>query len=361
MSKQVVGLGAAIGFGLFVIAVYSTNTEDGMATLAIALMLAGAASLTGALLGFLFGIPRVLADTLANERPDWGRPTTRIGANTNLEQVSDWLTKLLLGAGLVQLGALSRSGSRFVDSIAPALGSPPTNVPFTGALLVYFTIAGFVFGWLTTRLMLGPALSHADQRALDRFVLAELAEESGDVMRASALREQAIGDLREANAAARRYDEVRQLPAGALRTSEMENIVTSARHSATSTQWTVDQVDSLFEQGNSGGRIFAIGLMQGDVSLARFSAMLEAVSNSRSAFEQYQGLRLARMILDGLSNGERTALRRAITQQVEPGGWIRAGGARWSVAQQILRMLDVAGDPTGGPASDPRPTEARPR
>ena len=35
-------------------------------------------------------------------------------SSSNLEQIADWLTKILVGVGLVQLGQISREGSRLV-------------------------------------------------------------------------------------------------------------------------------------------------------------------------------------------------------------------------------------------------------
>src|ERR1700722_12912182 len=61
----------------------------------------------GGLVGFLFGIPRQLQQTATNagnaddskvDQREEPRPLA-----TNLEQVSDWLTKIFFGAGLTQL------------------------------------------------------------------------------------------------------------------------------------------------------------------------------------------------------------------------------------------------------------------
>ena len=56
-----------------------------------ALLISSASMVIGALAGFLFGIPRTL------EGDDEGHKSgTRYRANTNLEQISDWLTKTSL-------------------------------------------------------------------------------------------------------------------------------------------------------------------------------------------------------------------------------------------------------------------------
>jgi hypothetical protein len=76
---------------------------------AAGLAVASAAEVSGALLGFLFGIPRVLAaDQSRNHDSRRNQMSDAIIANTNLEQISDWLTKILVGVGLTQFGELSR-------------------------------------------------------------------------------------------------------------------------------------------------------------------------------------------------------------------------------------------------------------
>jgi hypothetical protein len=213
-----------------------------------------------------------------------------------------------------------------------------------GAMLVFFAVGGFVAGWLTTRLLLVSALTRADEEALDRFVEATYAELSGDSSRAEALRNEAIGYLRpDVEAFARRYEESRQLPAGPLRTSEMEGITNIARQAATSQGWTAEQTRELFLQDSPGARIFALGLMLGNTDLADFSNVVDAVGQSKSAFEQYQGLLLAKTMLDSLDETQRQTLREAVSAQLTQRGWIRNEGARWTVARSILARLAAPG------------------
>jgi hypothetical protein len=79
--------------------------------------------------------------------------------------------------------------------------------------------------------------------------------------------------------------------------------------------------------------------MQGNSDLADFGVVVDAVGRSKSAFEQYQGLLLAKTMLDGLNEIQRQALREAVAAQLAPGGWIRNEGARWAVARSILARL----------------------
>jgi hypothetical protein len=103
------------------ILIYAWSVHSG-SVLAVALLVAGAAFLGGALLGFLFGIPRSLAveatpaGTTA-EPVEAGQRAALYRSNTNLEQISDWLTKILVGVGLVELGgSLSRPGALSISS-----------------------------------------------------------------------------------------------------------------------------------------------------------------------------------------------------------------------------------------------------
>jgi hypothetical protein len=47
---------------------------------------------------------------------------TRYLGNTNLEQVSDWLTKIIVGVGLVQIGRIVPALSKLAESMKAPLG-----------------------------------------------------------------------------------------------------------------------------------------------------------------------------------------------------------------------------------------------
>ena len=112
---------------------------------------AGWALAAGALTGFLFGIPR----TLQRDEAPSGKTQA---VNTNLEQISDWLTKILVGVGLTQLQRLPddlwRLGQTFPLNNDPALGI---------ALFLNFVIAGFFCGYLLTRLFLTGAFEAVEK------------------------------------------------------------------------------------------------------------------------------------------------------------------------------------------------------
>ncbi len=121
---------------------------------------AGAFLASGFLLGFLFGIPR----TLQSEQPPPGAASEGYEqrVNTNLEYISDWLTKIIVGLGLVQLGKLPSKLDAAAQYVACGPGNTCEQKVFAGATLVYFAVVGFLAGYLLTRLFLAPAFRRVE-------------------------------------------------------------------------------------------------------------------------------------------------------------------------------------------------------
>ena len=142
--------------------------------LSVGLLVAGSAAFVGGTLGFLFGIPRTLqreGGSAGNESSAPGAAATsseRVGyrANTNLEQISDWLTKILVGVGLTQIRELRGALVSLSAFAAQGLGGQAYSQVFALALLSYYAVLGFLFGYLWTRLFLAGALRVADQAAI---------------------------------------------------------------------------------------------------------------------------------------------------------------------------------------------------
>src|SRR5262245_17353320 len=161
--------------GLAAVFVYAvsrgTFTDDFFQALGVGAATSGAALMAGGLLGFLFGIPR----TLQGERPpdvleQRGETRPEYRVNTNLEQISDWLTKILVGVGLVQLGSLADEAGRLADFVAKGLGADDAAASFALALLVYFSLSGFLIAYLWTRLNLTGAFARPEASVLRPYV-----------------------------------------------------------------------------------------------------------------------------------------------------------------------------------------------
>ncbi|WP_238366661.1 hypothetical protein [Mesobacterium pallidum] len=115
------------------------------------LVLAGAAAMVGGFLGFIFGIPR------ARQTPD---ADGDYNENTNLEQMSDWLTKIVVGLTLVEFGPLRDQLIVAGGALGPVLikGDAEIQTAVGVALILYFLILGFLFSYLWTRVYMATVL-----------------------------------------------------------------------------------------------------------------------------------------------------------------------------------------------------------
>jgi hypothetical protein len=140
--------------------------------------LAGAALLLGFLAGFIFCIPRAAKrpDAAASSTPGTASapPKNRssFDDNSNLVDISDWLTKILVGAGLVELTKIPHALWALCAALAAGLRSCGSaacvaeSQTFSLAILLFFFPAGFLIGYLWTRLYYQKALSElVDQNA----------------------------------------------------------------------------------------------------------------------------------------------------------------------------------------------------
>lgn len=130
------------------------------------LLVAAAAIGVGALVGFLFGMPRA-PNASADDDSSGSEGQVRYRPSNNLEQVSDWLTKLLIGVGLVevrQLGSvLNRIGVAVDQSLSGSVAG--TNV-ITQVVIVIFVLLGFICSFLWTRIYYARLQTLADSEII---------------------------------------------------------------------------------------------------------------------------------------------------------------------------------------------------
>lgn len=160
-------LGAsALGLALpFVFAAQSSSLGAAASVVAVGLGIAVASMAAGGLVGFVFGIPTSLQNTRAPAEPNGQAPEDRHGAyagNTSLEQISDWLTKILVGVGLTQLASIPSGLVALGDFLAGGLGDLPGATVFAPALVVFAVLDGFFLGYLWTRLHLPSLFAESD-------------------------------------------------------------------------------------------------------------------------------------------------------------------------------------------------------
>jgi hypothetical protein len=132
--------------------VYAFNTPGShWSYVAVGMMTALAALLVGLFAGFLIGIPRVVSSGQVRLTAD------RFSPSSNLAEISDWLTKLLLGAGLVSLSRLGGPIGKLIDGVAGGLHgvtSDPAIIQAAkvtaGTIMIAFTVLGLLVGYIVT-------------------------------------------------------------------------------------------------------------------------------------------------------------------------------------------------------------------
>ncbi len=129
----------------------------------VGILLAGAAFIIGTLFGFLFGFPPSPTpsqsssnqpsqqDVSGNNR-NAGQPLqSAFYNNTNLQEISDWLTKVIVGASLVELTKLPAQVEQLADFIAKGVNPFDPSPAVVLALLGYFSSCGVLYGYIWTK------------------------------------------------------------------------------------------------------------------------------------------------------------------------------------------------------------------
>ena len=192
-----IGLAALVGF-----AAAQSNANPAVIA-SVGILTAGAAWIAGLLLGFIFGLPQPRARSNAIEQvrqtqagsqpvaqsPAGNPPMAQAQAGsqaitqasagsqadaqaqkpndqnapespTNLEHIADWLTKLILGAGLTQIGKIPEKLDSLANYIGQAMGEAVASADwkayklFALAICLFFSLCGFLFGYLWGRLFM---------------------------------------------------------------------------------------------------------------------------------------------------------------------------------------------------------------
>lgn len=159
----------ALGAGCVSILVFALSRPHPSHVVALGLLVAGASALIGGLLGFLFGLPREGAAPAppapapasgdgkppADNKPAPAAPARADtdGVNNNLLEISDWLTKIIIGAGLVGLKELVPwlGGVAEMVGYGAGLADRPLARVFGGSILAFFGAWGFLFVYIQTR------------------------------------------------------------------------------------------------------------------------------------------------------------------------------------------------------------------
>lgn len=254
----------------------------------------------GATLGFLFGIPKsASAAPKSRQKNGDGEAATlpveadalhsNGRANTNLEEVSDWLTKIVVGLTLVHWAAIRNDVIAISAQMAASMRATPTGADksFAAALIVGFFSLGFLFGYLYTRMFLQGAFVRADQsmqiqKRFNDVVKKEMREDMSEakddagetaaalpsaeqIQSAERVRQVAPADNPQAvlaplRALAADYERVRaSMPPSAERTRAMTQVV---RRMTTLALAAAPHLDEFANSTSSGERLVAVTILK---------------------------------------------------------------------------------------------------
>jgi 2-succinyl-5-enolpyruvyl-6-hydroxy-3-cyclohexene-1-carboxylate synthase len=141
---------------------------------------------------------------------------------------------------------------------------------------------------------------------------------------------------------ARQYEQVRLTePSSPKRTSRLGAFVALIRAFATPAGYTPQDIVQLFNTGDVGKRIVALGTLQAIPYPECFNIVLEAINNRKSNHEQYHALRAAEAMLPNLNPKQKKQLKDAISDQRSggPGKPITPKSDRWALSDRIFEEI----------------------
>jgi hypothetical protein len=186
LHYTIIFLGGVAAVGTIGLALWAASRSSGaMSAFAFGYMILGGASLVGGVLGLLFGIPKSVSDPASAGQPPTSGNASADGtapgngqrsaytANTNLEQISDWLTKIIVGVALTEIASIRQQfvssatyfGAGFVSPTAT--GTTAAEPVVAAIIMIYGLTGGFLAGYLLTRIFLQGAFDRV-QSALRR-------------------------------------------------------------------------------------------------------------------------------------------------------------------------------------------------
>ncbi|MFD2561396.1 hypothetical protein [Aquimarina rubra] len=137
--------GSLLIFGFVLLILYSITSEPFWTTVLSTLSMIMLASFSvGALIGFIFGIPRTLQENI----------TEGVKSNSNLEQLSDWLTKIIVGVGLVESKEVFELIGGLADKLSSGFANAPLGYTIIASTLIFYFFGGFFISYLWSRILL---------------------------------------------------------------------------------------------------------------------------------------------------------------------------------------------------------------
>lgn len=194
-ALYIAGFSGAVAI-LVALSIMASQSSGWTAAVGVCLIIFFAAAAVGSAFGFLFAVPRLLADRATDAANDvtsdvdasarkrdntsasakGATPaelsTRLLRSNSNLERISDWLTTMLVGVGLSQIGAIGTTLNQFSGFLAakalvfPAEGSGAATagvLPAVGPMILIFgVVVGFLGTYVYTRVVVADLFNRAE-------------------------------------------------------------------------------------------------------------------------------------------------------------------------------------------------------
>ena len=359
-------LGLGIVAGLGAVALHSAPNCR-WRELSAGILLAGASLFLGILIGFLFGIPKTSKASPDSNSSAAAPPGVSYSLNTNLEDISDWLTKMLVGVGLVQLrsmpGFIRRISAYWERSVGREFPAA-----YVATVILFFFAVGFLIGYLWTRLALTVDFIAQDPRRLINGLIDDIAQKAKNdpnisirsadqqvvtsqelqtaeaVAKISSASSISLDDLRnQIGILAAKYDSIRAtMPSGDNRTREMEIVASQLRGYALAAYQLLPE----YTQSDSAGkRLAAIAFLQIRPD-PKYYGWLELLFETEAPFLQYHAaVALRNAAKQATSPEQKEAVRQSCEEAVRHlTDWSQAHddpteSDRMRVLKEALKML----------------------
>lgn len=295
-------------FGIFIVILFGTDASS-KATIFLWMV---ACLLGGTAVGFLFGVPKILQNNQVPGATSGTQPTYQQQVNTNLTEISDWLTKIIVGLGLVNLTKIPPYLAKLAQVLAGGIttaAKPPSPLTFAFAYgtIIAYAVLGFLFGYIMTRLYLASAFARADEDALR---IATRKAEDAEAAANSALQkaefalvkpsevpqnnnqspEQKLDDL------AQTYVRTRSaMPSGKARTTRMGEIFKSMIE--VSREVENFPVTEKLQSDDNGQRLTGYAYLYDRPNHSRLANLIEALVTDTTPFGQYWAIQALGKIL----------------------------------------------------------------
>ena len=166
LNRNIRNLAKIIALSLLFMGMYAMNRgwDNFTMVFGLGILLSAATFAFGGVFGFLFGLP------------SYSRENDNIGyeRNASLKEISDWLTKIIIGLTLVQLKDIIDFFIHMIKKFSEYMDVGDSGIIYCGAIMVEFFAIGFVSIYLFTITDLLRYLVH-NERNLSQ-TLTDLAE-----------------------------------------------------------------------------------------------------------------------------------------------------------------------------------------